>query len=257
MFVDWPRPETLPQLAGRRTRGRQWRKGKVHLRVRHARGEARFAASCLFVVETRSMRNPLLIELTRGPWSRARMRAPSRGCAPRRGFVQHRRRCGPRVPPLGDQAAASPAFVESARRSPRFGAPEIALASGSHAGAGPMSRRHAMLARAGLPVAELAAVRNEPMDAATAGNGTIGRLAQPLITTARQACGHAGHRGASRERPRATGARASVQQRVRRSLEDRRLTLGPDALASTAAPCPTGDAAGSLARASPPCHAMG
>jgi L-asparaginase II len=117
------------------------------------------------------MRNPVLIELTRGPLVES----------VHAGAIAVVRADGEVVAAVGD--IARPIFPRSAIKPLQalpflesgaadrfgFGAPEIALACGSHAGARPhVTGVTAMLAGAGVPAAALACGAHEPMDAATA-----------------------------------------------------------------------------------------
>ena len=118
-----------------------------------------------------SMRNPILIELTRGTLVESA----------HAGAIAIARSDGEVVASIGETAApvfprsaikplqALPCLESGAAKRFGFGAPEIAIASGSHAG----SERHvalvaSMLTRAGLGEAALHCGVHEPMDAATA-----------------------------------------------------------------------------------------
>jgi L-asparaginase II len=183
------------------------------------------------------MRNPILIELTRGALVES----------VHAGAVAVVRADGEVVAAVGD--IARPIFPRSAIKPLQalpfletgaaerfgFGAPEIALACGSHAGA----RRHvagvtAMLEGAGLPVTALACGKHEPTDAATArqmvrsgasptplNHNCSGKHAAMLATAA-----HLAEPAEGYWRPD-----HPVQQRIRRALEDMTdCTLGADAL---------------------------
>jgi L-asparaginase II len=115
------------------------------------------------------MHNPILIELTRGALVES----------VHTGAIAVARTSGEVVAGVGD--VARPVFPRSAIKPLQalpfiesgavdrfaFGAPQIALASASHAGAQPhVSGVTAMLERAGLSVAALACGVHEPMDAA-------------------------------------------------------------------------------------------
>lgn len=172
------------------------------------------------------MRNPVLIELTRGALVEsvhagaiAVVRADGEGVAS----------VGDVTSPVFPRSAIKPLqampFLESgAVERFGFGAPEIALACGSHAGARPhVAGVTAMLAGAGLPVAALGCGAHEPMDAATAremvrsgaapsplNHNCSGKHAAMLATAVHLAEPTEGY-----WRPD-----HPVQQRVRRALED-------------------------------------
>ena len=183
------------------------------------------------------MRNPVLIELTRGALVES-MHA---------GAVAVVRADGEVVASVGD--VASPIFPRSAIKPLQalpflesgaverfgFGVPEIALACGSHAGARPhVAGVTAMLAGAGLPAAVLACGAHEPMDSATA-REMIRAGASPTPLNHNCSGKHAGmlatavHLAESIEgywRPE-----HPVQQRIRRALADMTgCSLGADAM---------------------------
>jgi L-asparaginase II len=186
---------------------------------------------------TDPMRNPVLIELTRGTLVES----------VHAGAVAVVRAGGEVVAGVGD--VTSPIFPRSAIKPLQalpfiesgavdrfgFGAPEIALSCGSHAGARPhVAGVTAMLAGAGLSAAALACGAHEPMDAATAremirsgaspsplNHNCSGKHAAMLATAAHLAEPIEGY-----WRPE-----HPVQQRIRRALADMSgCALGPDAL---------------------------
>jgi L-asparaginase II len=183
------------------------------------------------------MRNPVLIELTRGALVES-LHA---------GAIAVVRADGEVVASVGDMA--SPIFPRSAIKLLQalpflesgavdrfgFGAAQIALACGSHAGARPhVTGVTAMLARTALSAAALACGAHEPTDAATARqmvrvgaspsplhHNCSGKHAAMLATAVHLAEPTEGY-----WRPE-----HPVQQRIRQALEDMTgCTLGPDAL---------------------------
>jgi L-asparaginase II len=187
---------------------------------------------------TEPMRNPVLIELTRGALVES----------VHAGAIAVVRADGEVVAAVGD--IAKPIFPRSAIKPLQalpfletgaadrfgFGALEIALACGSHAGARPhVSGVTTMLAGAGLSPAALACGAHEPMDVATAremvrsgasptplNHNCSGKHAAMLATAAHLAEPTEGY-----WRPD-----HPVQQRIRRALEDMTgCALGADATA--------------------------
>src|SRR6185503_14464654 len=186
---------------------------------------------------TDPMRNPVLIELTRGPLVES----------VHAGAIAVVRADGEVVAAVGD--IARPIFPRSAIKPLQalpflesgaverfgFGAPEIALACGSHVGARPhVAGVTAMLAGAGVPAAALACGAHEPMDSATAremiragaspsplNHNCSGKHAAMLATAA-----HLAEPADSYWRPD-----HPVQQRIRRALADMSgCVLGSDAM---------------------------
>jgi L-asparaginase II len=172
------------------------------------------------------MRNPVLIELTRGALVES----------VHAGAVAVSRAGGEVVASIGDVAA--PVFPRSAIKPLQalpfvesgavdrlgFGAPEIALASGSHAGARPhVAGVTAMLARAGLSVAALACGAHEPMDAATA-REMVRSGASPTPLNHNCSGKHAAMLATAMHLSEPTEGywrpEHPVQQRIRRGLED-------------------------------------
>jgi L-asparaginase II len=181
------------------------------------------------------MRNPVLVEVTRGPLTESA----------HAGAVAIVRATGEVVAAIGDigspifpRSAVKPlqaiAFVESgAVEAFGFGAREIALACGSHTGTpAHVATVRSMLERAGLPVAALACGSHEPMDGETArqliragaapsalNHNCSGKHAGMLVTAA-----HLGEPAEGYWRPG-----HPVQQRIERALAE--LTgcpLGPE-----------------------------
>jgi L-asparaginase II len=183
------------------------------------------------------MRNPVLIELTRGALVESA----------HAGAVAVVRADGEVVAAVGD--IARPVFPRSAIKPLQalpflesgaadrfgFGPPEIALACGSHAG----SARHvagvtAMLAGAGLSAAALACGRHEPMDAASA-RGLVRSGTSPSPLHHNCSGKHAAMLATARHLAEPTDGywrpEHPVQQRIRRALEDMTgCALGPEAL---------------------------
>jgi L-asparaginase II len=172
------------------------------------------------------MRNPVLIELTRG----------ALGESVHAGAVAVVCADGEVVASVGD--VASPIFPRSAIKPLQalpfvesgavdrfgFGAPEIALACGSHAGAQPhVTGVAAMLAGAGLPAVALACGAHEPMDAATA-REMIRSGASPTPLNHNCSGKHAAMLATSAHLDEPTEGywrpEHPVQQRIQRTLED-------------------------------------
>ena len=196
---------------------------------------------------TDPMRNPVLIELTRG----ALVESVHAGAiAVVRADGEVVAAAGDIARPIFPRSAIKPLqalpFLESgAVERFGFGAPEIALACGSHAGARPhVTGVTAMLAGAGVPTTALACGAHEPMDAATAremikagasptplNHNCSGKHAAMLATAAHLAEPTEGY-----WRPE-----HPVQHRIRRALADMSgCVLGRTRWASMAARCPTG-----------------
>jgi len=186
---------------------------------------------------TDPMRNPVLIELTRG----ALVESVHAGAiAVVRADGEVVAAAGDIARPIFPRSAIKPLqalpFLESgAVERFGFGAPEIALACGSHVGARPhVAGVTAMLAGAGVPAAALACGAHEPMDAATAremiragaspsplNHNCSGKHAAMLATAA-----HLAEPADSYWRPD-----HPVQQRIRRALADMSgCVLGSDAM---------------------------
>jgi L-asparaginase II len=186
---------------------------------------------------TDPMRNPVLIELTRGALVES----------VHAGAIAVVRADGEVVAAVGD--ITRPVFPRSAIKPLQalpfletgaadrfgFGAPEIALACGSHAGASPhVAGVTAMLAGAGLSVAALACGTHQPTDAATA-RELLRSGASPSPTHHNCSGKHAAMLATARHLTEPTEGYwrpdHPVQQRIRRALEDMTgCALGADAL---------------------------
>jgi L-asparaginase II len=175
---------------------------------------------------TNPMRNPVLIELTRGALVES----------VHAGAVAVVRADGEVVAAVGD--IARPVFPRSAIKPLQalpflesgaaerfgFGAPEIALACGSHAGARPhVVGVTAMLAGVGLSAKALACGTHEPMDAAAA-REMIRAGASPTPLNHNCSGKHAAMLATARHLAEPTEGYwrpdHPVQQRIRRALED-------------------------------------
>ena len=183
------------------------------------------------------MRNPVLIELTRGVLLES----------VHAGAVAVVRADGKVVAGVGD--IARPIFPRSAIKPLQalpflesgavdrfgFGPPEIALASGSHAGARPhVAGVTAMLASAGVAVVALACGQHEPMDAAAA-REMVRSGASPTPLHHNCSGKHAAMLGTATHLAEPTDGYwrpdHPVQQRIRRALEDMTgCALGADAM---------------------------
>ena len=186
---------------------------------------------------TEPMRNPVLIELTRGALVES----------VHAGAIAVVRADGEVVAAVGD--IARPIFPRSAIKPLQalpflesgaadrfgFGAPEIALACGSHAGARPhVAGVTAMLAGAGLSTTALACGTHEPMDAAAA-RELLRSGASPSPAHHNCSGKHAAMLATARHLAEPTEGYwrpdHPVQQRIRRALEDMTgCALGADAL---------------------------
>lgn len=181
------------------------------------------------------MRNPILIELTRGSLVES----------VHSGAIAVVRASGEVAASVGDVAA--PVFPRSAIKSLQalpflesgavdrfgFGAPEIALACASHSGARPHAAGvAAMLQRAGLSADALGCGVHEPMDAATA-RDLIGSGTAPSPLNHNCSGKHAGMLATAVHLAEPTEGywrpEHPVQQRIQRALEDvTGFALGPE-----------------------------
>jgi hypothetical protein len=191
-----------------------------------------------------SMRNPVLIELTRGRWSKSACRA----VAVVRADGEIAAAVGDVAAPIFPRSAIKPLqaipFVETGAADRfGFGPPEIALASASHSG----TQAHtalvrSMLGRAGLSTEALACGVHERWTPRRRGMIRSVQRRRRCITTgaSTQACWRP--RCTRGSPPGATGVRPSVHLRIARVLRAGDIGYPPTCAAQTVLGAQLGDA---------------